>query len=149
MATERPPLQPTFSHKVENSPITCHVLDSSLGKPAKGVEIGLLKYRSISSPDTPGAPEVFAFDPIAHGITNDDGRCTDLLVPTRESVQDLCNLTKGIYKITFQTKKYFEATNRECFYPWAEITFEVKDPSQHYHIPLLLSPFSFTTYRGS
>ncbi len=43
------------------------VLDSSLGKPAKGVEIGLLKYRSISSPDTPGAPEVFAFDPIAHG----------------------------------------------------------------------------------
>ncbi|KAH8120077.1 hypothetical protein DFH11DRAFT_1500570 [Phellopilus nigrolimitatus] len=117
------------------SPVTCHVLDSSVGKPASGVSVKLQKYRKISTS--------------SEGSTNDDGRCLDLLTPIRESVEDSVVLHPGLYKIVFQTKEYFDALNRESFYPWVEITFEVKDPSQHYHIPLLLSPHSYTTYRGS
>jgi len=54
-----------------------------------------------------------------------------------------------LYKVIFKTKEYFEGTGRKCFYPWVEITFEVSNPDEHYHIPLLISPYSFTTYRGS
>ncbi|KAL5535294.1 hypothetical protein ACEPAF_3388 [Sanghuangporus sanghuang] len=130
----------------DKSPVTCHVLDSSIGKPARGVKVQLQKHRKIS--DSPNG-EVFAFEPIAHGVTNDDGRCLDLLTATRESVEHLAVLRSGLYKIVFQTKEYFGETKRECFYPWVEVTFEVKDPTQHYHIPLLLNPYSYTTYRGS
>ncbi|KAI5121313.1 hypothetical protein M0805_003780 [Coniferiporia weirii] len=131
---------------VAKSPITCHVLDSSLGKPARGVLVQLQKHREIGSSSE---GDVFAFDPIAHGVTDNDGRCLDLLTPARQSVEDLAILTPGLYKIIFQTKKYFDSMDRECFYPWVEITFQVKETSQHYHIPLLLSPYSYTTYRGS
>jgi len=55
----------------------------------------------------------------------------------------------GLYKIVFKTKEYFERTGRKSFYPWVEITFEIINPEEHYHIPLLISPYSFTTYRGS
>jgi len=126
------------------SPITCHVLDSSTGKPAKGVKIGLQKHRLISK-DT----GVFSFDPLARSETDNDGRCLDLLVPKAENDEADIQLSSGLYKITFQTKEFFESSGRSCFYPWVEITFEVADPTQHYHIPLLISPFSFTTYRGS
>ncbi|THH06727.1 hypothetical protein EW145_g3887 [Phellinidium pouzarii] len=135
-----------MSKSSPKSPITCHVLDSSLGKPAKGVPIQLQKYRKITSSSE---GDLFAFDPIAHGETNDDGRCLDLLTSTSESSEGLAVLTSGLYKIVFQTKNYFDTVNRECFYPWVEITFEVKEINQHYHIPLLLSPYSYTTYRGS
>jgi 5-hydroxyisourate hydrolase len=132
---------------MHKSPITCHVLDSSTGKPAAGVEIRLQEHHP---PKVEGGPEVFA--PFATGKTNSDGRCLDLL-PHPDSAEAEEKQTKltpgGLYKIVFKTKDYFEGTERKCFYPWVEITFQVADPSEHYHIPLLISPYSFTTYRGS
>lgn len=87
-------------------------------------------------------------------VTNADGRCADLLDPT-------LRLAPGIYKMTFMTGPYFLAAGVDTFYPLVEvslkddarltpeITFAYSNPEQHYHIPLLLSPFSYTTYRGS
>ncbi|KAL0247615.1 hydroxyisourate hydrolase [Cryptococcus tetragattii IND107] len=122
---------------MSRSPITCHVLDSSQGKPASGVKISLqiLKAEVLGSSEVTGKM-------LAEGITDTDGRCSTLLPPNEE-------LSPGIYKMVFFTGDYFEAKGTETFYPVVEITFNYADPSQHYHIPLLLSPFSYTTYRGS
>ncbi|KAJ7631116.1 hypothetical protein FB45DRAFT_834042 [Roridomyces roridus] len=114
---------------MSKSPITCHVLDSSTGKPAEGVEIRLQSFTD-------------EFTLLASGVTNSDGRCLDLLSPS-------VTVAPGIYKIIFATKEYLAKTNRKCFYPWVDITFEIENPGEHYHIPLLISPYSFTTYRGS
>ncbi|KAF9015638.1 hypothetical protein BDQ17DRAFT_58202 [Cyathus striatus] len=84
--------------------------------------------------------------------TNADGRCLDLLPPTgsEEAKKEDTDLKAGqTYKIVFKTKEYFERTNRQSFYPWVEISFVINNPGEHYHIPLLISPHSFTTYRGS
>ncbi|KAJ7597505.1 hypothetical protein C8J56DRAFT_1011889 [Mycena floridula] len=127
---------------MSKSPITCHVLDSSTGKPAQDVQIRLQKFSPATSPD---GPDIFS--PLATGKTNSDGRCLDLLPGDSVEAKDI---EAGTYKIVFKTKEYFERTgNRKCFYPWVEITFELEQPQEHYHIPLLISPYSFTTYRGS
>jgi len=128
---------------MSKSPITCHVLDSSIGKPVKGVEVSLQEYRSV-----PGSANMNMFEPMATGETDSDGRCTNLL-PPRDSPDAKELRAGGLYKVTFKTKDYFAKTNRKCFYPWVEITFELNDTEEHYHIPLLISPYSFTTYRGS
>lgn len=94
----------------------------------------------------------------------------NLLPPagSEEAKEQKTDLVAGrSYKVVFKTKEYFESTKRKCFYPWVEvlichpsiicqwtnlavqITFEVVNPNEHYHIPLLISPYSFTTYRGS
>ncbi|KAJ7808234.1 hypothetical protein B0H14DRAFT_2525333 [Mycena olivaceomarginata] len=125
---------------MSKSPITCHVLDSSTGKPAEGVQIRLQHFTPAATADS-----VDTFNPLASGVTDTDGRCLDLL-PARDS-SEAQQLVPGTYKIVFKTKEYF--AGRRCFYPWVEITFEIEDPTQHYHIPLLISPYSFTTYRGS
>ncbi|KZP31732.1 transthyretin [Athelia psychrophila] len=126
---------------MSKSPITCHVLDSSTGKPAEGVEVSLQGCYSVEN-------SVDMFQPMAKGVTNSDGRCTDLLPPRGAS--DAIELQKGgTYKVIFKTKDYFAKTDRKCFYPWVEIIFELENPEDHYHIPLLISPYSFTTYRGS
>ncbi|TDL28062.1 Hydroxyisourate hydrolase [Rickenella mellea] len=124
------------------SPITCHVLDASSGKPADGVEV-----RVVQAPHELSSPQHFSFDPIAHGVTDANGRCADLMAPKPGEPE--IALSAGLYKVIFKTKEYFHDSGRPCFYPWVEITFEIEDPSQHYHIPLLISPYSFTTYRGS
>ncbi|TEB38882.1 Hydroxyisourate hydrolase [Coprinellus micaceus] len=125
------------------SPITCHILDAALGKPAPGVHIHLQK-----SEQSADAPEVATFRALATGITNEDGRCLDLLPPS--GTEGSIALQEGeTYKIVFKTKEYFEKTGRTTFYPWVEIPFTIQNPQEHYHIPLLISPFSFTTYRGS
>ncbi|RDB28420.1 5-hydroxyisourate hydrolase [Hypsizygus marmoreus] len=130
---------------MSKSPVTCHVLDSSTGKPASGVQIRLQQLEiSDSGPDI--------FHPLAKGSTNSDGRCLDLLPPAgsgEERTEKTALVAGQIYKIVFKTKEYFESTNRTSFYPWVEITFTIEDPNEHYHIPLLISPYSFTTYRGS
>ena len=110
------------------SQLTTHILDTTIGKPASGVEIILYKLQN----DT--------WKNIANGCTNNDGRIPDLL---REEEK-----LNGIYKIRFETKAYFRSNNIQSIYPFIEISFEV-DSSEHYHIPLLLSPFGYTTYRGS
>lgn len=81
------------------------------------------------------------FEKLAEGITNDDGRVTDLLAPG--------SLVAGTYRITFALTPYFQATARKAFYPHLDIVFSVEVPTEHFHVPLLLSPFGYSTYRGS
>lgn len=111
------------------SQITTHILDTSKGKPAWGVAIIL--YEQI-------AHEWFE---ISKGITNNDGRLLNLL-------QEDGELTLGIYKLSFDIKHYFSAQDVKTFYPVVEIIFEVKT-TEHYHVPLLISPYGYSTYRGS
>ncbi|KAI0031428.1 hypothetical protein K488DRAFT_79078 [Vararia minispora EC-137] len=131
---------------MSKSPITCHVLDASLGRPAAGVQI---KLQVCYSPSTASNA---AWDPLAEGETDSDGRCLNLLPlgNGKEAQEKHAQLKAGgTYKIIFKTKQYFEQTGRQSFYPWVEIPFVVNNPDEHYHIPLLLSPYSYTTYRGS
>ncbi|TWT97902.1 5-hydroxyisourate hydrolase precursor [Botrimarina colliarenosi] len=112
------------------SPITTHVLDTSLGEPADGVVVTLAL---LDEHDAPTA--------VGHGVTNEDGRVTTLLPPGEA--------TPGVYRLTFETTAYFARTHRESFYPRIEITFHLTDGGSHYHVPVLLSPYGYTTYRGS
>ncbi|KAF9645433.1 transthyretin [Thelephora ganbajun] len=125
------------------SPITCHVLDSSIGKPAQGVKVKLL----APNVQEPNPTHAGAWIAIGTSVTNADGRCLDLLPP--DSAGSSYAFQPGIYQIVFETKEYFERTDRKSFYPFVQITFTIENPSEHYHVPLLISPFSYTTYRGS
>jgi 5-hydroxyisourate hydrolase len=111
------------------SQITTHILDTTLGKPAQGVTIVL------------SAQQGEAWQELARGVTNQDGRIAGLL-PTDEP------LPLGIYKMKFFTQEYFEQQNTPNFYPFVEIVFSVATTA-HYHVPLLLNPFGYSTYRGS
>ena len=111
------------------SQITTHVLDTARGVPASGIRISLQR------------PKDNGWETMATGITNDDGRITDLL-----AADDI--LPVGTYRMLFETGAYFESLNSPVFYPVVHIIFIVQD-SAHYHIPLLLSPFGYSTYRGS
>lgn len=111
------------------SHITSHILDTSKGRPAEGIVIILFQAQDAQ------------WTEIARGITNADGRTTDLL---EKSVW----LQHGVYKMRFETKNYFEKGHVDSFYPCVEIIFDVTT-NEHYHIPLLLSPFGYSTYRGS
>ena len=112
------------------SAVTTHVLDTSLGKPAVGVPV-LLEVRA----------EDGTWKPMGRGATDSDGRAG--MLPAGE------NVARGVYRLTFDTAAYFLALNVHGFYPEVQIAFEVRDPSQHYHVPLLLSRFGYSTYRGS
>ncbi|SMB88250.1 hydroxyisourate hydrolase [Hymenobacter roseosalivarius DSM 11622] len=111
------------------SQITTHILDTTRGKPAQGVTIVLYGQRAD------------AWQELARGTTNPDGRVADLL-PMGEV------LARGIYKLKFFTQEYFDQQTIATFYPFVEIVFAVTAP-EHYHIPLLLNPFGYSTYRGS
>ena len=111
------------------SQITTHILDTSKGKPAPDVTIIL--YQGGND----------AWTEVARGITNKDGRIANLLI--EEQV-----LPQGTYKMRFETKDYFDQQQVSTFYPYIEIIFDITS-SAHYHIPLLLNPFGYSTYRGS
>ena len=111
------------------SQITTHVLDTSKGSPASGINIKLHELADDS------------WREIGSGTTNADGRLSNLLA------QDTV-LVKGTYKLTFKLEAYFESQNENVFYPEATVEFKITD-SSHYHIPLLLSPYGYSTYRGS
>ncbi len=111
------------------SQITTHILDTTKGKPAAGVTIALLQQAGDN------------WQEIARGKTNSDGRIPDLL-PKEKQVE------LGIYKMKFYTQEYFAQDDIVNFYPFVEIVFNVAD-SAHYHVPLLLNPFGYSTYRGS
>lgn len=115
------------------SPITTHVLDTALGKPAAGVRVVLQMWQSGSGTD---------LKQLAEGVTDKDGRIVDLL-PADSRV------TPGIYRLTFDTKAYFEKKKQATFFPCVQIAFEIRYSDQHYHVPLLLSPYGYSTYRGS
>jgi 5-hydroxyisourate hydrolase len=112
------------------SAITTHVLDTSIGKPAENVAAVLERVTETGT------------ERIGQSATNADGRITDLLDEEQP-------LGLGRYRLTFDTSAYFEARGVPSFFPEVVITFEVKDPSQHHHVPLLLSPFGYSTYRGT
>jgi len=113
------------------SPITTHVLDTALGCPAAGVPIRLYFEES---------PDRWTI--LATGITDDDGRITNLLPVDHQ-------LKPGKYRMRFNTGDYFSHNKVEGFYPVAEVVFIATPNAGHYHIPLLLSPFGYSTYRGS
>ena len=101
--------------------VSTHVLDATTGRPAVGVEVTL-----SAGDDTV----------LAQRRTDDDGRIPDLAA----------DLTPGIYRIRFATEAYFDVPT---FYPEVVVSFHVVDPAQHLHVPLLLSPYAYSTYRGS
>jgi len=112
------------------SRITTHVLDTSRGVPAKGIRVTLEKQtRSM-------------WKKLGTDVTDADGRCNRLLSTT-------ARLSSGAYRLTFKTGSYFRASRRESFHPSISIVFHVKSTTSHYHVPLLLSPYGYTTYRGS
>lgn len=116
------------------SQLTTHILDTTKGKPAQGVTIVLFQQ-------DPTDPVTAAWRQIAIGTTNGDGRIPNLLP------KDVL-LEPGIYKMNFETKEYFEQQGLQTFYPYVEITFTITS-DEHYHVPLLLNPFGYATYRGS
>lgn len=111
------------------SQVTSHVLDTSKGKPAAGIPVILFQQDNEE------------WIEISRKHTNIEGRVTDLMTTG-------LYLQAGIYKIKFLTKKYFDFLSVQTFYPFIEITFEITG-NEHYHVPLLLNPFGYSTYRGS
>lgn len=111
------------------SQITTHVLDTSIGKPGADISIKLM------------ANENDVWKTIAQGVTNIDGRIADLL-PAEKTIP------LGNYKLVFNTGDYFSKQNIKTFYPEVEIIFSIIDDA-HYHVPLLINPFGYSTYRGS
>jgi 5-hydroxyisourate hydrolase len=106
------------------SAITTHVLDTSRGQPAPGIRVKLeVQF------------EGGAWQPLGRGLTDSDGRARDLL-------PEGAALTEGFYRLTFDNLP-------EGLYPEIAITFRVRDTKHHYHIPLLISPYGYTTYRGT
>lgn len=111
--------------------ITTHVLDTARGRPAAGVPISL-EHRVDDG----------AWASVGAGVTDDDGRLRTLVPPG-------VRLVPGVYRLTFDTDAYFAALGQEGFFPEAVIVFRVRDAGQHHHVPLLLCPFGYSTYRGS
>jgi 5-hydroxyisourate hydrolase len=113
------------------SPITTHVLDTTNGMPGRGIAVSLEIARG---PDQ--------WNELARGVTNDDGRIGEFDPP-------LAPLESTVYRLRFATGAYFHALGVRAFYPEVHVVVQIDDPARHYHIPLLLSPFGFSTYRGS
>jgi 5-hydroxyisourate hydrolase len=103
--------------------VSTHVLDAVLGRPAAGIAVQLLDERGV----------------VASGTTDADGRCRLTEEPT----------TAGPHRLVFATGPWSAAQGRETFWPEVVLTFTVREPTEHHHVPLLLSPFSYSTYRGS
>jgi 5-hydroxyisourate hydrolase len=112
------------------SGITTHVLDVSIGKPAAGIDVRLERKNGDGEWET-----------IGNQKTDSDGRANELYSTSE--------LTTGVYRLLFDVGSYFGPKQIESFYEKIVIAFNVKDSSQHYHVPLLLSPFGYSTYRGS
>lgn len=112
------------------SGISTHVLDTSTGRPASGILVALKRT------STQGR----SWDSIGSGITDENGRIASILDVAE-------TLETGTYQLIFHVGDYFE--DREHFHPEIAIQFLVRDPTAHYHVPLLLSPYGYTTYRGS
>ncbi len=113
------------------SRISTHVLDTAKGKPAAGVPVRLERQ------DTSGK-----WISVGFAQTDHDGRCAELL-------PDGATLVEGVYRLLFDTARYFAACSVDGLYPAVEILFRIRKDESHFHIPLLLSPNGYTTYRGS
>jgi 5-hydroxyisourate hydrolase len=110
--------------------ITSHILDTSRGRPAEGVLVTLMQQQGDD------------WLMVGSASTDTDGRVADFA-----GEQD--KLPGGIYKLTFYLSEYYERLQEDSFYPYVDVSFEIADDGQHYHVPLLLNPFGYSTYRGS
>ena len=113
------------------SAITTHVLDTTRGCPAAGVPVTL----ELVDPKE-------QWRLVGNGTTDGNGRLRTLLAEDVEPIP-------GVYRLTFETRAYFDALGLRTFFPQVTVTFEVRKGEAHYHVPLLLSPFGYSTYRGS
>lgn len=109
--------------------LSTHILDTHFGRPAAAV--GLVLYKAADN----------GWEEIGSGLTDADGRCRTLLGEQP--------LEAATYKLRFATGDYFTARNLTGLYPYVEIVFIVRNPAEHYHIPLLLTANGYSTYRGS
>ncbi len=112
------------------SGITTHVLDTTNGKPAAGLAVRLERQR------------LQEWEPVGRGRTDADGRLGTLL-------GDAATVAPGVYRLIFDTAAYFAAVGTAAFHPRVTVEFTVVDGNAHHHVPLLLSPYVYTTYRGS
>lgn len=119
----------TFAQK-NSYQLSSHILDVAKGEPAAGVTIRLEKYNDQT--------KTWAFTD--EKITDKNGRISDFLNTEKSNL--------GIYKLTYYTSDYFKRTNTESFYPFIEVVFEIKD-TNHYHVPITLSAYGYSTYRGN
>ena len=103
--------------------VSTHVLDSVLGRPAAGIAVRLLAGEDL----------------LAEGVTDRDGRC--------RLTEDATAI--GTHRLVFATGPWFAEQGRDSFYPEVVLTFVVQEPAEHHHVPLLLAPFAYSTYRGS
>lgn len=110
--------------------ISSHVLDTTQGKPAAGIQITLFKWQQ---------PEWIE---ISQGVTDQDGRIGNFL-------NQQLTLETARYRLRFSLEDYFAQHQQPCFYPQVEIECQLNAEDEHYHIPLLISPYSYSTYRGS
>jgi 5-hydroxyisourate hydrolase len=108
--------------------LSTHVLDTARGRPAAGVQV------TVELRDGDG------WRGVAGGVTDDDGRVPGLLAG---------DLAAGTYRLTFATGEWFRAQGVAGFYPEVSVVCQIEDPGAHYHVPLLLSPYGYSTYRGS
>ncbi|ODM89239.1 5-hydroxyisourate hydrolase [Orchesella cincta] len=111
------------------NPLTSHVLDTAVGRPAVGVSITLSKY------------EGNGWREISKKLTNTDGRVGNLISSEE--------FTPSRFKLTFDTLAYYESRGEKTFYPYIDVVFEIERPEEHYHVPILLSAYGYSTYRGS
>jgi 5-hydroxyisourate hydrolase len=109
--------------------ISTHVLDTARGQPAAGVPVTLSRREDTG-----------AWTVVGNGITDDDGRVRELSSEPLEA---------GDYRLEFETAPYFKVAGTAAFYPEVLVVFRVIDPGAHHHVPLLLSPFGYSTYRGT
>ena len=110
--------------------LSSHILDVSKGQPASGVSIKLEKYNE----------ETKTWSFVDQKTTDSNGRITDFLNFEKSNL--------GIFKLTYLTSDYFKKSNIESFYPFIEVVFQIKDKN-HYHVPITLSAFGYSTYRGN
>jgi 5-hydroxyisourate hydrolase len=110
--------------------ITTHVLDTARGRPAAGIAVRLERH------------EGRGWTTLAERTTDADGRVRDLL-------PDDAAVDAGRYRLVFDTGRYLTTGNTRAFYPEITVTFEIHEPREHHHVPLLLSPYGYSTYRGS
>ncbi|XP_039902890.1 5-hydroxyisourate hydrolase-like isoform X1 [Simochromis diagramma] len=115
----------------ESSPLTTHVLNATDGVPVARMALSLHRLDS----------KLMIWAMLSVGTTNQDGRCPGLI--NQEA------FTPGMYKLRFETGSYWEGLGQPSFYPYVEVVFTISEPEQRFHIPLLMSRFSYSTYRGS
>nr|CAI9696939.1 unnamed protein product [Rangifer tarandus platyrhynchus] len=114
-----------------SSPLTTHVLDTASGLPAQGLYLCLSRLEDRGQQWTE----------LKKSCTDHDGRCPGLLPPGQ--------MKAGTYKLSFDTKGYWQKRGQESFYPYVEVVFTITNETHKFHVPLLLSQWSYTTYRGS